>query len=338
MNSYKRVMTALDGKKPDSVPVMVFNRDWTMNHLGFSMQDLMCNVEKFVFAQYYCARTFGYDVVQDAHGINAESEAMGCRLEFSEDFKIKITDHPIKNYEEHLAELKIANPYSDGRLPRLLKQVKRLKELCGNELVVNSYIQAPFRQAAMLRGNDVYRDIIRNRDKLYDLLDIVLTNQIIYATALVHAGADVISISDPTSSGDVVSPQQWLDIGYRYIKELVKHIKKTKVKVYLHICGDTNDRIDTFGSLDLDGISLDEKVDLEYARKKLGAKICIIGNVGTSNLLLNSPEEIAEESRMCIEKAGKDGSFILCPGCGISKDCPPENIAAMVTAAKSYGY
>jgi len=331
-------MTALEGNKPDCVPVMVFNRDWTMHQLGFSMQDLMCNVQRFVFAQYYCARAFGYDVVQDAHGINAESEAMGCKLEFSEGFKIKITDHPVKDYEQHLAELKTADPQSDGRLPQLLEQTRRLKQLCANEFVVNPYIQAPFRQAAMLRGNDIYKDIIRKRDKLYDLLDIVLKNQIIYASALVQAGADVISISDPTSSGDVVSPQQWLEIGYRYIKELVKHIKKTKVKVYLHICGDTNDRIDTFGSLDLDGISLDEKVDLEQARKRLGSKMCIIGNVGTTNLLLNSPEEIAEESRMCIEKAGKEGSFILCPGCGISKDCPPENITAMVTAAKSYRY
>jgi len=331
-------MTAMSGGKPDRVPVMVFNRDWTVNHLGFSASDMMCNVERFVFAQYYCAKSFGYDVVQDAHGINAESEAMGCEIGYSEDFQVKIETNPVKDIENDLVKLEIANPHSDGRLPNLLDQVGRLKELCGGELIVNSYVQAPFRHAAMLRGHAIYRDIIRKREKLYELLDIALTNQIIYATALVHAGADVIVVSDPTSSGDVVSPKHWLEIGHKYVKELVKHIKKTKAKVYLYVCGDTNDRLDTFGTLDIDGINWDEKVDLERARNILGDKICIIGNVGTTNMLMNSPGEVAEESLMCIEKAGKNGSFVLCTGCGISKDCPPDNIEAMVKTTKEYHY
>jgi MtaA/CmuA family methyltransferase len=338
MTSYERVMTALGGGKPDRVPVMVFNRDWTMNHLGFSTSDMMCNAERFVFAQYYCARSFGYDVVQDAHGINAESEAMGCRLSYTEDFRLKLEDNPIQDLERDLGRLEIADPHRNGRLPLLLAQTGRLKELSAGELVVNSYVQAPFRQAAMLRGNDIYRDIIRNRERLHKLLEIALANQVIYAAALVHAGADVIAVSDPTSSGDMVSPSQWIDTGHRYVKELVKHIKKTRAKVYLHICGDTNDRLDTFTTLDIDGISLDEKVDLERARRILGDKLCIIGNVGTTNMLVSDAEEIAEESRMCIEKAGRSGSFILCTGCGISKDCPPENIAALVKTAMEYHY
>jgi uroporphyrinogen decarboxylase len=338
MSSYERVMTALGGGKPDRVPVMVFNRDWTVNQLGFCTSDMLGNVERFVFAQYFCARSFGYDVVQDAHGINAESEAMGCRLSYNDDFQLKLDNHPVKDLENDLADLKIADPQRDGRLPLLLSQTSRLKELAGGELVVNSYVQAPFRHAAMLRGNDIYRDVIRNREKLHELLEIALANQVVYATALVHAGADVIAVSDPTSSGDVVSPEQWLQFGHRYVKELVRHIKKTGAGVYLHICGDTSDRLETFTTLDIDGISLDEKVDLERARSILGDKICIIGNVGTTNMLVNSPEEIAEESLACIEKAGTEGSFILCTGCGISKDCPPENIAAMVKTASRYRY
>ncbi len=338
MTSYERVLTALGGGKPDRVPVMVFNRDWTMNHLGFSASDMLGNAERFVFAQYYCARSFGYDVLHDAHGINAESEAMGCRLSHTEDFRLKLDDHPVRDLENDLGKLKIADPQRDGRLPLLLNQTARLKELAGGQLVVNSYVQAPFRQAAMLRGNDIYRDIIRNRERLHELLEIALANQIVYATALVRAGADVIAVSDPTSSGDVISPKQWLEIGHRYAKELVRHIKKAGARVYLHICGDTNDRLDTFATLDIDGVSLDEKVDLERARRTLGDRMCIIGNVGTTNMLVSGPEEIAEESRMCIEKAGREGSFILCTGCGISKDCPPENIAAMTKAAAEYRY
>jgi uroporphyrinogen decarboxylase len=338
MTSYQRFMSALSGQKPDQVPVMVFNRDWAMQQVGFTVNDMMNGVERFVFAQYHCAIEFGYDAVQDPHGISAESEALGCTLRIEEGFPLTVIDHPIRDYEKDLSGLKVLDPYRDGRLPSILEMVRRLKELCAGSFVVNPYIQAPFRNAAMLRGTDVYKDLSRNRDHLVQLLEKTLISQIAYGNALVNAGADVLVISDPTSSGDVISRAYWLELGHEYVKKLVKYLRPTGVKIYLHICGDNNDRLETFADLDLDGISFGEKVDLEAARNTLGDRTCIIGNVGTANLLNSSPEAIADESRMCIEKAGKNGSFILCSGCSISKDCPPENIRAMVSTASGYKY
>ncbi len=335
MTSYERVMAALNGEKADRVPVMVFNRDWTMQQVGFNSEDMMKGVERFVFAQYYCALQFGYDAVQDPQGVNAESEALGCTLRITPESPPAVVDHPVKDYEKDLPGIRILDPYQDGRLPLMLEDVRRLKELAAGLMAVNPYIQAPFRSAAMLRGNDIYKDVLKKRDWLVQLLEKALISQIAYGVALVHAGADVLTISDPTSSGDVISRSQWLELGHTYLKKLVKHLKATGVKIYLHICGDNNDRLDTFSDLDLDGISFGEKVDLEAARKTLGEKIW---NVSPANLLYSSPEEIAEESRMCIDKAGRNGSFILCSGCGISKNCPPENIRAMVKVANEYRY
>jgi len=85
-------------------------------------------------------------------------------------------------------------------------------------------------------------------------------------------------------------------------------------------------------------MSLDQKVDLGYAREVMGEKICIIGNVSPTHLAYNSPDEIREESKNCIEKAGENGSFILCSGCGVGIGTPPENVKAMVEIAKNYYY
>jgi len=338
MTSYERIMTALSGEKTDRVPVMLFNRDWTMQQVGFNSEDMMKGVERFVFAQFHCALEFGYDAVQDPQGVNAESEALGCTLRITPESPPAVIDHPVEDYERDMPNIKILDPYQDARLPLILEDVRRLKELSARRIAVNPYIQAPFRSAAMLRGNDIYKDLLKRRERVFELLEKTLLSQIAYGVALVNAGADVLTISDPTSSGDVISRSQWLDFGHTYLKELVKHLRATKAKIYLHICGDNNDRLDTFSDLNLDGISFGEKVDLEAARKSLGDQICIIGNVSPANLLHSSPEEIAEESRMCIDKAGKNGSFILCSGCGISKNCPPENIRAMVRVAREYRY
>ncbi|MCK4339619.1 MAG: hypothetical protein KAW87_06505, partial [Candidatus Cloacimonetes bacterium] len=164
LTSYKRVMVALKGGKPDRVPVMPFVRDWATKQCGFTVEDTMNNVEKYVFSQYYCARSFGYDAVQDLGGVHAESETMGSKLKICKNEPPSIVDYVIKDYDKDLKKLRIFNPYTDGRLPIILEQIRRLKELCKGEIIVDSYLQAPFRHAAMLRGNDIYKDIIKKRD------------------------------------------------------------------------------------------------------------------------------------------------------------------------------
>lgn len=338
MTSYQRIMTALEGGTPDRVPVIAIVRDWTAKQAGFTITEIMENVEKYVFSQYYCARSFGYDSVFDLAAIHAESEAMGCKLDYSDSKAPAVKENVIKDYKTDLSKLKLIDPNKDGRLPLILEGIRRLKSLCENNIPIIAYLQAPFRQAAMLRGNDIYKDLLKKKNGVKELLEITFLSQLIYGVALVNAGADILLVSDPTSSGDVISRDQWIEFGYIYTKRLINELKKSKIKIFLHICGDTSDRLDTFGELGIDGMSLDQKVDLEYARKVLGEKICIIGNVSPIHLSYNTPDEIREESKICIEKAGKNGSYILCSGCGVGSDAPPENIQAMIEVAKNYNY
>ncbi len=67
-------------------------------------------------------------------------------------------------------------------------------------------------------------------------------------------------------------------------------------------------------------------------------EVCIIGNVSPTHLAYNSPDEIREESKSCIEKAGKSGNYILCSGCLVGIETPSDNIKAMVEIAKNYYY
>jgi len=336
MTSYERMMIAFEGKKPDRVPVMLFVRDWAARQVGFSISEIMESIEKLVFSQYYCARNFGYDAVLDLSGVHAEAEAMGCKLKYNENTPPSVVENIIRDYNADLDKIKIFDSNKDGRLPLIIEGIRRLKNLCKDDIAVVGYIQAPFRLAAMMRGNDIYRDVLKKKNEVKKLLEITFLSQLNYGIALVNAGADIIQVSDPTSSGDIISRDQWLEFGYVYTKRLINELKKTKVKIYLHICGDTSDRLDTFVELGIDGMSLDQKVDLGYAREILGEKICIIGNVSPTHLAYNSPDEIREESKNCIEKAGRNGSFILCSGCGVGIGTPPENIKAMIEVAKNY--
>jgi len=83
----------------------------------------------------------------------------------------------------------------------------------------------------------------------------------------------------------------------------------------------------------MDGINLDQVMDLRKAREVLGPSVSIVGNVSPIGVLRSgSPEEVRAESLRCLE----NGADVLAPGCGFSPDTPVANMTAMVEAARTW--
>lgn len=340
MNSYERVMACFSGIVPDRVPVLPIVREWCCEQAGVKFSDTMENVEKHVYAQYFCAKKFGYDVVYDLLAVHAESEAMGSVLKYGDGYSPIIKEPFIKNYEEDLPKLKMLDPYRDGRLPIILEGIRRLKELCDGEVPVMSYVQCPFRHAAMLRGAEhLMRDIFKNKDNAKKLLEVATISQILWGMAVVNAGADIVMFSDPTSSGDALSPRQYEEWGFPYTQQVVSAVKKTGVKSIMHICGNTSDRLETLAATGVDGLSLDAKVDFGFARETLGPSYLLMGNLEpTDPLTFGKPETVYEQAKKVIGETGREGHFFLSGGCLISEVAPAENVEAMIRAAHESYY
>ena len=80
--------------------------------------------------------------------------------------------------------------------------------------------------------------------------------------------------------------------------------------VILHICGNVSDRLDLIADTGYDGVSLDSMVDLAYAKKEVGDRICLIGNVDVFKPLREgTPAEVVKKAEECIETAGAGGGF-----------------------------
>ena len=63
-----------------------------------------------------------------------------------------------------------------------------------------------------------------------------------------------------------------------------------------------------------------------------------MGNVDPSGVMaLGTPDQVLAECRRAIEVLGKNGRFILSPGCTLPATTPPENVEAMMEAARTFG-
>lgn len=76
--------------------------------------------------------------------------------------------------------------------------------------------------------------------------------------------------------------------------------------------------------------------DMADAKRALGQNACLMGNVPSSLLNLGTPEEVRAYVQRLIEVAGKDGGLIISNG-SFFDEAKPENVKAMVEAAKEYG-
>ncbi len=75
--------------------------------------------------------------------------------------------------------------------------------------------------------------------------------------------------------------------------------------------------------------------DMVKAKEVLKDHVCIMGNVPSSLLQVGSTQDVDEYCRKLIRVCGKGGGFILTNGSSID-EAKPENIRAMVEAAKKY--
>jgi uroporphyrinogen decarboxylase len=136
----------------------------------------------------------------------------------------------------------------------------------------------------------------------------------------------------------LTSPKHYREFNYPYLVELIAGLKKAGARVKYHACGNTKALLPLFAELGTDIINLDALIDLAEAKRVLGDRVCLKGNIDpTAVFLQGTPETVQAAARQAIRAAAAGGGFILSPGCELPRDTPPENLAALVEVAKNYG-
>jgi len=272
----------------------------------------------------------GLEVAGVPYCLSIEAEALGCYTDFGtkRDSIPQITGTPYTDFDEVVVpeDLLMAK-----RVPVILEAISILKERVGDTLPVVAGMTGPFTLAGHLSGIEpLLKGLIRKPDKYRGFIQLATEIGSIYGQALMEAGADVVSIADPSASSDIISPRMFRGIVKPAIAGIVEAIGATS---FLHICGNCTPILGDMAETGVDSISISDKVDARQAKELVSGKAKITGNISTTvTLLLKGPEDVREECRAAIE-AGVD---ILAPSCGIAPVTPNKNIRALVEAARTY--
>ncbi|MBN2318258.1 MAG: hypothetical protein JXR49_04240 [Acidobacteria bacterium] len=78
-----------------------------------------------------------------------------------------------------------------------------------------------------------------------------------------------------------------------------------------------------------------ENVDMAKAKRILGDRVCIMGNVPVSLLATGTVDQVKEYCRMLLNSVGSDGGFIMSSAAGL-EDARDENVRTIVDFAREY--
>ncbi len=155
-------------------------------------------------------------------------------------------------------------------------------------------------------------------------------------------GVERCSCSANFPLDSLISPKLFEMYSLPYFYEVYNYFKEKGVDNFsLHLCGNHNKILNYFEEMDLPNrtfISIDEKVDLEYASSFFNERYILGGNVPTTILINGTHNEVYNNSREIIKRNKyREGGFVLMPSCTLPPNTPPLNVFAMYKACEDYG-
>jgi len=331
------LLEAFDLGTPDRVPAVVYGGGaWTIKNSGKSFTHFVGKPQEYAQTIISTAEALKSDMVYPGSGYNNYlAAAIGGKIKVR---RIGAPDleEPIVNSVEDLESLEIDRIQEDEAIQTIWKASEIVNEELGDKYLVGTTAWGPFTKGANLRGvEQIMRETYTNPEfveKVVDFArDLILA---FYEPLIKDSGMEAASIADPTASGDLVSKEKFVNYALPPLKELVRELESMGARTFLHICGNTSDKLHEIAESRASCFSLDHKVDLAEAKKELSGKICIAGNLNPVSVLNEGTgEEVEREASNCISMGG-GGGYVLCPGCDIPPTVPLENIETFINTAR----
>jgi uroporphyrinogen decarboxylase len=336
--SLERVLSYLQGVNPQRIACFPLILNHAARAIDVPVAKCIQNAELFGKAHVETYRRYGNDLITFLSTTSTLAEAMGQKMNFIEDDAPQLAEPFVKEFDD-LKRVRIPDFDRDGRLAVYLQATEYAVAEVGQEVCVSTVFAGPFTTAAALRGVDIFvRDLYKNKEWVHELLEVCCQAGLKFIDEILQRKSLPIVV-EPIGSGSLVSPRMFREFAGPYLKRLTDHIHANGggLPAVLHICGKTKPNWVPMLETEWDIWSLDG-VDMAEAREFAGHRVALVGNLTPANLLKNTPEEIDAEAKTICEKAmGSPRGFILGSGCEVPINTPPENIHALINAARRYG-
>ncbi|MEW5843547.1 MAG: uroporphyrinogen decarboxylase [Bacteroidota bacterium] len=260
-------------------------------------------------------------------------EAMGMKLEMIESKGPKFYD-PIRTVDD-VNKLKDIDPTKN--LKYVLDAVSLTKKELNGRVPLIGFAGSPWTlMTYMVEGggsknfSEIKKFIYNQPTAAHKLLEKISNAVADYLSAKIEAGANAVQIFD--TWGGLLSQTDFEEFSLRYIQKVISQIKRKDEPMIVFAKG-VHYKLDKIAEAGADVIGLDWTIDLNAARKSVGDKVALQGNLDPTVLYANK-KKIKEEAVKVLKSFGKGSGHIFNLGHGILPDVAPENAKYLVDVIK----
>lgn len=165
------------------------------------------------------------------------------------------------------------------------------------------------------------------------LIDRITEATILYLSAQIEAGAEVVKLFDSWAGS--LTGQDFDDFALAPAKRIIAALKARHPGVpVIAFPREAGQRYVGFAkATGADCVALDNSISAEWAAANVQVDGCVQGNMDPRHMVTGGPELVAEAQR--ITRALRGGPHIFNLGHGITPDADPENVAAMIEAVRN---
>ncbi|CPR14981.1 uroporphyrinogen decarboxylase [Brenneria goodwinii] len=167
---------------------------------------------------------------------------------------------------------------------------------------------------------------------LHLLLDKLADSVILYLNAQIRAGAQAVMVFD--TWGGVLSGRDYREFSLHYMHKIVDGLQREnegrRVPVTLFTKGG-GQWLEAMAQTGCDALGVDWTIDIADARRAVGDKVALQGNMDPS-MLYAPPARIEQEVAAILAGFGQGSGHVFNLGHGIHQDVPPEHAGVFVDA------
>lgn len=340
---WERFVLAARRGEPDQVPVaLIVDSPWLPGYAGIDTRDY------YLFPDQWLAINRGLldrypDVVWIPgwwieYGMATEPSAFGAKPRFYADRPPSI-EPVVSDLDFWVRAIKPANPREDGLMPLVVRLYEVLDErLRAEGLGVRMVCsRGPMTIASYLMGvMPLMEGLALDPDGVGHVLDVISESIIRWLQAqldAVHAPEAIMVLDDLVG---MVSKRHYQAIIEPHLRRIFDAFDGL-IRVY-HNDTPCPHLLSALAEANFDVFNFSHETDIAEVKQAMGHRVALMGNVAPLDLgVRGTPEQVYRAARECLDKAAPGGGMILSFGGGVAPDTPPENIDALLRAARDWG-
>ena len=266
-------------------------------------------------------------------------DAMGLGLHFAEGEGPKF-HRPVRS-EADVARLGVPDPETELRY--VMDAVRTIRRALAGRVPLIGFSGSPWTLACYMIEGEGSSNFARPKAMLWNepalmhrLLDLVARSVTSYLAAQAAAGAQALMVFD--TWGGLLAPTQFREFSLRYLAQVTAALKAdaaTRDVPLILFSKGANGHLEALAATGCDALGVDWTIALGDARRRVGDRVALQGNLDPA-VLHATPAAIDAEVKAALESYGDGPGHVFNLGHGITPEVKPDNVAALVEAVHRY--